>query len=211
MARYSSPIRDDIIRDVCHEHTCYGDFNVVSHGILATEGLVEREEDVPIICFVRKPGLFGRFLPKIEGETGETVRRRVKRDGWTHVPLNELVETDDASLAYFTRLTIPAEIRDSSGRLGLYPSLSIILNQTLSEAIVQYLKDSPQDYNRLLEATLKDQLKVTEGIIKKIKPISTIFFVDRERVDSGKLRDLYGHPELEKEYFEKVADYKAVF
>jgi len=211
VARVSSPLRDDIVRDVCHEHTYSGDFNVVSYGILATRGLVEREENVPVVSLVRRSGLFGRFLPKTKGKTGETVRRRIRREGYTHVSLNKIVETDDTSPAYFTRLTIPAEILDSAGRHGLYPSISIVSNKALSAKIVQYLKDAPKDYNVLLEATLKDQPNVTEGIIRKVKPVSTIFFVDRESVDSGKLRELYGHSEWEKAYFEKVAERKVVF
>ncbi len=211
VARVSSPLRDDIVRDVCHEHTYSGDFNVVSYGILVTRGLVEREENVPVVGLVRRSGLFGCFLPKIKGKTGETVRRRVRRERYTHVPLNEIVETDDTSPAYFTRLTIPAEILDSAGRHGLYPSISIVSDESLSKEIVQYLKDAPRDYNTLLEVILRDQPNLTEGIIRKVKPVSTIFFVDRENVDSGKLRELYGHSELEKAYFERVAERKVVF
>lgn len=211
-AKVGSPISTTLNIIVSHEHTAIDNlYNVVSYGQFPTEQKVEREEDVPVVGLVRRPGLFGLFLPKIERETGETERRLVTRYVWQTAPLSELVKTDDRSPAYFTRLTIPARIPDEGGRSGMYPSLTIISNQELCEGIIQHLQDSPQDYIPLLRAILKDQPKVRKGIIDRIEPTDTTYFVQRGKVNVGRLQELYGESKRERAYFEKVAVHKAVF
>lgn len=212
VAKVGSPISTTLNLIVSHKHTAIGGlYNVVSYGQFPMEQEVERKENVPVVGLVRRPGLFGLFLPKIERETGETECRLVKRYVWQTAPLSELVRTDDISPAYFTRLTIPARIPDEGGRGGMCPSLTIISNQELCEGIIQHLQNSPQDYIPLLRTILKDQPKVTKGIIEKMEPTDTTYFVQGGKVNVGRLHDLYGESKRERAYFEKVAVHKAVF
>ena len=81
--------------------------------------------------------------------------------------LNEILNTQDNGFAYRILIYIPAYVRDDFGRIGDFPTITLIAGKDLTERVSSHLLNFPQDFETLVRGILpkKDYPNVNKNIL----------------------------------------------